>query len=176
MNALVTDLTELPRLFHYNAWANARLVDALRPASDRALAIAAHGFTAERIWLMRLRGETTDGDSIWPELSVRACASLAARNASALAAYIEGLDKPDLTRKVRYRNSKGVAYATAAGDVLRHLLLHSAYHRGQAAAALREDGAEPPVTDFIVFVRERHEAHPSTSSEGQSAPSTPRVP
>ena len=156
MNALVTDLTELPRLFHYNAWANARLVDALPPTSGRALTIAAHGFTAERIWLMRLRGETTDGDSIWPELSARACASLAARNASALASYLDGLDEPDLTRKIRYRNSKGVVFATPTGDVLTHLLLHSAYHRGQAAVALREAGAEPPVTDVIVYVREGH--------------------
>ena len=121
---------------------------------NSALAIAAHGFTAERIWLMRLRDETTDGDSIWPELSARACESLAARNASALATYLDGLDAPDLTRNVRYRNSKGVVYATPAGDVLRHLLLHSAYHRGQAAAALREAGAEPPVTDFIAFTRD----------------------
>ncbi len=154
MLPLVTDLPGLLRLFHYNAWANARLVDALGPTTERALAIAAHGLTAERIWLMRLRGDVTDGDSIWPELSARACVNLAARNASALASYLRGLDATTLARPVRYRNSKGVAYATPTRDVLSHLLLHSAYHRGQAAAALREAGTEPPVTDFIAYARD----------------------
>lgn len=151
-----TDPAATLRLFHYNAWANTRLVDALDDTHERALAITAHVFTAERLWLMRLREESTNGASIWPTLSKQACANLAARNDKALDAYLRDLDPPGWDRKVRYRNSKGVAYATAVGDILTHVLMHSAYHRGQAAAALRAAGAEPPVTDFIAYVRAGH--------------------
>ena len=144
---------DLARLFQYNAWANARLVERLGDHPE-PLRIAAHSLTAERIWLMRLHNERVNGPPIWPTLSSEACARLADANASTYRAYLDALTEPDMSRKIRYRNSKGTEYRTSVADVLTHVLLHSAYHRGQAATALRAAGAEPPVTDFIAFVRE----------------------
>lgn len=141
------------RLFRYNVWANDRLVERLGTHAE-PLRIAAHSLTAERIWMMRLNNERVNGAPIWPALSAEACTRLASANAAAYRAFVDALDEDGLGRPVRYRNSKGAEYRTAIGDVLTHVLLHSAYHRGQAATALRAAGAEPPVTDFIAFVRE----------------------
>ena len=41
-----------------------------------------------------------------------------------------------------------------AKDVLTHVILHSAYHRGQVALAMRAAGMEPAYTDFIHAVRQ----------------------
>ena len=38
------------------------------------------------------------------------------------------------------------------GETLLQVAMHSAYHRGQVNARLRELGSEPPLTDFIVWV------------------------
>lgn len=143
----------LARLFDYNAWANTRLVERLGDHPE-PLRIAAHSLTAERIWLMRLHNERVTVTPIWPTLSSEACARLADANAATYRTYLDGLTEQELSRRVRYRNSKGTEYRTPVADALTHVLLHSAYHRGQAATALRAAGAEPPVTDFIAFVRE----------------------
>ena len=54
-----------------------------------------------------------------------------------------------------YKNSKGIEYRTKYRDILLHVLLHSAYHRGQVAMAERAAGGEPAYTDYIAYVRER---------------------
>ena len=38
-------------------------------------------------------------------------------------------------------------------DVLLHVVMHSVYHRGQAAADVRANGGTPAYTDFIHAVR-----------------------
>jgi len=40
------------------------------------------------------------------------------------------------------------------GDILTHVLLHSAYHRGQIAVDLRAAGLTPAYTDYIHAVRQ----------------------
>jgi len=42
--------------------------------------------------------------------------------------------------------------------VLRHVVNHSTYHRGQVAAKLKRLGAEPPATDMIFWVMEQMRA------------------
>jgi uncharacterized damage-inducible protein DinB len=39
-------------------------------------------------------------------------------------------------------------------DILTHVLLHSAYHRGQIASQTRAAGGTPAYTDFIHAVRQ----------------------
>jgi uncharacterized damage-inducible protein DinB len=55
---------------------------------------------------------------------------------------------------VEYRNSVGELWKGAVGDVLTQVVMHSAYHRGQIAADLRQSGHEPASTDFIHAVRQ----------------------
>jgi uncharacterized damage-inducible protein DinB len=43
---------------------------------------------------------------------------------------------------------------SAVQDVLTHVVLHSAYHRGQIASLMRAGGAVPAYTDFIHAVRQ----------------------
>ena len=55
---------------------------------------------------------------------------------------------------VAYRNSKGEPWTSTVGDILTHVVTHSAYHRGQVASELRAAGFEPAYTDFIHAVRQ----------------------
>lgn len=150
----MSPLATLRRRFRYHTWATRQLADALvrTPAPD-AIRPFAHALVADRVWLLRLRGEPTEAVALWPDLDAAGCRALALRNADAYAAYLDALTEVDLGATVAYRNSKGAAYETAVADVLDHVLLHAPHHRGQANAALRAAGGEPPGVDFILWVR-----------------------
>jgi uncharacterized damage-inducible protein DinB len=60
----------------------------------------------------------------------------------------------DLDKAISYQNSKGEAWSSAVIDVLTHVLMHSAYHRGQIASHMRESGRTPAYTDFIHGIRQ----------------------
>ena len=68
--------------------------------------------------------------------------------------YLGELKARSLAARVEYVNSKGEPWTSAVGDVLTHVVTHSAYHRGQIATDMRASGLEPAYTDFIHSVRQ----------------------
>ncbi len=68
--------------------------------------------------------------------------------------YLTNLSADDLEKQIDYRNSKGEAWSSRIKDVLTHVLMHSAYHRGQVALEMRAAGLQPAYTDFIHGVRQ----------------------
>lgn len=145
----------LRRLVDHLEWANRRALDAARESgSDEALRLLSHLIGAERVWLRRLETGDSSELEIWPDLDFDACARLLRENVDALRGRLDGLDPEALGREVTYRNSKGTEFHTPLGEILLHVLLHGAYHRGQIAVRIRDGGGEPVNTDFITFVRE----------------------
>jgi uncharacterized damage-inducible protein DinB len=59
----------------------------------------------------------------------------------------------DLARPVTYKNSAGAQFTSLVEDILLHVCLHGAYHRGQITTALRTSGSIPNPTDYIAFIR-----------------------
>jgi uncharacterized damage-inducible protein DinB len=150
------------RLLAHMLWADTRVLEGLRSAADPtpALALFAHLLAAERVWLARLRGEDTLGLEIWPRLSLEECVAYSEGVRAELAAYTDRLGADALEGPVSYRNSSGREFTSRVGDILTHLAMHGAYHRGQIAVRLRDAGSAPVNTDFITFVRELPEPPP----------------
>lgn len=149
----------LVRLFEHMEWADARVGDALARAEHPpqvALELYAHVLAAELVWLDRVEGRE-QSVAVWPEpgasSATSACAELAATAQARRSAFAGGLGEMDLRRAVSYTNSAGVAFETPLEEILVHVALHGAYHRGQVATHLKAAGAEPAATDFIAFVR-----------------------
>jgi uncharacterized damage-inducible protein DinB len=63
------------------------------------------------------------------------------------------LTTDDLAREVPYVNSAGAAFVSRVDDILLHVVLHSAYHRGQVSLLMRRSGGTPKPTDYIAFAR-----------------------
>ena len=148
-------LEHLRRQQGHLQWADARLLERLGSSPEpRALRLLAHVLGAERVWLSRLRGEDSGGLEVWPELDIDGCAKLAEQVHAELEGYLSGLDAARLEEPFTYRNQQGQPYSSRRSDVLIHLMLHGAYHRGQIAQTLRLAGLEPVNTDYITWVRE----------------------
>jgi uncharacterized damage-inducible protein DinB len=145
----------LRRLARYDAWANRLLADALRDEHERPLRLLAHAAESELVWLRRVEGTQLESRTadFWPAVDAAGCRALVEEAAGALGAFVADLTEDGLRAEAAYRNSKSVEYRTPVHDVLTHVFLHSHYHRGQAAAALRALGVDPPWTDFIAFAR-----------------------
>ena len=142
------------RQFAYDEWANREVLAALRAggaALRRSLQLMAHVLSAERLWLERLR-QQPQSLPVWPQLTFEQCEQQAEEMARLWHEYLDA--KLDLAQSVSYKNSKGEPWTSAVQDILTHVVMHSAYHRGQIASHMRASGQTPAYTDFIHCVRQ----------------------
>jgi len=150
------DLVEhLRRLFSYDEWANREVLALFRSSgtTPRSIQLMAHILSAERLWLERMRGEK-QSLPVWPDFTLPQCEEQAADMAGRWKSHLAASTETSLARRVSYKNSKGEAWASREQDILMHVIMHSAYHRGQIATDLRARGFTPAYTDFIHAVRQ----------------------
>lgn len=143
------------RLFEHLVWADQRVLDGFRAdghVDSRSLELYAHVLGAEHVWLARVHERPAERE-VWPRLTVAEAATLAAETAAAYRQLIEESVPEELAREVAYRNSAGESFRSTVEDILLHVALHGAYHRGQIALLVRAAGGEPRPTDFIAYVR-----------------------
>lgn len=146
---------QLRRLLRYDIWANRETLRSLSrsPAPPKSLRWLAHIVGAERLWLARLR-EEPQPMPVWPELDVQGCADGLEDLSRRWADYLRDDIPARLSDSVSYTNSKGEAWTSTVEDILIHVTIHSAYHRGQIASDLRAAGLEPAYTDYIHSARQ----------------------
>jgi uncharacterized damage-inducible protein DinB len=152
-------------LYDYNTWANKVTLDSLEPVPQEALAApmggsfasirdtVVHIIGAEWIWWQRCIGERPKAlldpgqfpdvaafRSRWPEIEQ---------------GYLSVVNNADLSEDVTYINRHGNQFTYSIGKILLHNVNHSSYHRGQIVTLLRQIGAKPASTDYLLWVDER---------------------
>jgi uncharacterized damage-inducible protein DinB len=151
-------------LFSYDEWANERLFRAVEALSDeqftRRVASSlsslrdtlSHIVAEEWVWLRRCMGEDPTRPAGWTAMSSRAdlipALETVRRDRSG---FLVSLTTDALSRVVAFKSLEGHEHAHRIENMLRHVLHHSAYHRGQAATLLRQVGAVAPETDYVVY-------------------------
>lgn len=164
-------VAEIRELYYYDHWANRRVRDACSALTDEerrrdlgssfpsVLETLQHIVAAEWIWLERWNGRSPPGAP--PDLSPVEWPALDRRWSeleSAQQRFVSALTDDDLQRVIAYRNTRGDPFAAPLSELLRHVVNHSTYHRGQVATMLRQLGASVPATDLVLFYRERPRA------------------
>jgi len=143
------------RMFSYDHWANRECLRAMRAGgtvSKQAVGRIAHILSARKLWLERMR-RAPQTMPVWPSSTIEECEALADEMAATWRNYISTLSPAGLDEIIEYKNTKGEPWSSRVEDVLTHVLMHSAYHRGQIAMEMRAAGAVPAYTDFIHAVR-----------------------
>ena len=148
-------LEDIHHLYGHVAWADARLLQALRtsgPAPAEAVREFAHILGADEIWLSRLEGRASR-TAVWPAGNVEDLEALADLVHQGFGSYLAGLDAQKLEQVVAYTTSAGTAFQNRVQEILVHVALHAQYHRGKVNLLLRQVGLEPAPTDYIAFLR-----------------------
>jgi uncharacterized damage-inducible protein DinB len=158
---------ELQKLFDYSRWATRRLLDAadtlapddfrrdLKSSFPSLLATFTHMIGAEWVWLQRWQGSSPTAFVDTSALdSVRAVRNRFDTLWREQQGFLDGLEDGDEKRDVVYKTFKGDPDKRALGDLMRHVVNHATYHRGQVVTMLRQLGATPPATDYVRWLRE----------------------
>jgi uncharacterized damage-inducible protein DinB len=146
-------MRHLRRLLRYDTWANQETLRSLKQsAPPRSLRWMAHIVGAEYLWMARLRRHNATLP-VWPELDVETCGERLNELSRLWPGYLEDT-RDSFTEEVPYTNSKGEAWTSTVEDILTHVVIHSAYHRGQIASDVRASGGVPAYTDYIHAVRQ----------------------
>lgn len=146
----------LQQLFAYNNWANHEVLTALRTTGkpmERSLKLLAHILAAEQLWLERLT-QKKQTFPVWPDFSFEQCESQIGHLADLWGNYLKTMSEAELSEICNYANTKGEKWSNRKSDILTHVIMHSAYHRGQIAADTRAAGFTPAYTDFIHAIRQ----------------------
>ncbi|MGH9740186.1 MAG: DinB family protein [Candidatus Acidiferrales bacterium] len=162
------NLEDVRLLYHFNAWANNRTLDACAALAPEQLTrdlgssfksvrdTMAHIYGAQWVWLERWHGRVPTGlpsAADFPDLeTLRRRFAEIDRN---LVDYVASLTGDDLQRAVSYKTTAGSPQAQPLWQMLQHVANHGTYHRGQIATMLRQLGTKASSTDLIGFYRER---------------------
>ena len=159
------DAPDIRKLYEFNAWANARTLDAasvLDPEQcTRDLASShpsvrdtlVHTMAAELIWLRRWQGESPRSllaPSEFPtHESVRERWAEVGRE---LSDFARAVTDESLAGVITYTNTRGEVWSYPLGHMMQHVVNHSSYHRGQVTTMLRQLGAPAVATDFLLYL------------------------
>jgi len=158
------DVERIRALYEFNRWANAAVLDAvsaLRPEDwTRDLKNSfpsvrdtlVHILWAEWIWLRRWKGVSPK--SVFDPTEFATVDLLRTRWIEVeheQADFVTGLNEESLSTVIEYVNTRGESFAYPLWQMLQHVVNHSTYHRGQITMMLRQLGATPVATDFLVF-------------------------
>lgn len=157
-------MKRIQELYEYNRWANARILDAasrltpeqftkdLRSSHRSVRDTLAHVMSVELIYFKRWLGTSPKAmlaPSDFPTISL-----LRARWAEVereQADFVSNVTEESLKTTIAYVNTKGEAWSYSLWQIMVHVVNHSTYHRGQVTTMLRQLGAEPVATDFLIF-------------------------
>ena len=152
------NLSDFQRMFAYDTWANREVVASFRKSGSgpKSMKYLAHLLSAGQLWLDRLNGSDRKV-AVWPDPDhLEEYEAQVAELGARWQAFLEDAGERGLSRTITYTNSKGEPWSSRVDDILTHVLMHGAYHRGQIASDTRSAGFIPAYTDFIHAVRQHH--------------------
>ena len=142
------------KLYHYNAWANKRVMDTLTRQTvndEKILNLMGHIVAAQFLWLHRIKGLPPPELKLWGTYTLSQLLDLADKAGKQWLEFVEATD--DFDRQLTYKNYVGDPYTNNVEMIMVHLVNHSSYHRAQIAMLLRQKGLDPINTDFITYDR-----------------------
>lgn len=140
-------------LFQYCHHSNQQIAELFLQHSEsiteKSRKLFSHTLNAQHIWNARLSGNKPDY-SVWEIHPVESFKNMDLKNHMDT---FQLLNTIDLSNMIDYTNSKGERFSNTVRDILFHVVNHSTYHRGQIASDFKQQGFEPPVTDYIFYKR-----------------------
>ena len=154
-------------LFAYDRWANRKVLDACRKlTAEQYVAEPVPGWSSVRstvyhialvteIHLRTLAGDPNDSIPTEAELATVDDAARLLERAYRRFEELQPMLTPERLNTVVTLRRWGHTATRPPWAMLRHIVNHSTYHRGQVASKLKRFGVEQPTTDFFFWVMEQ---------------------
>ena len=142
----------LERLIAHNVWAHKLYAEHLakQDAPDPfALKMLSHNANAEDVWFGRIAGITGVKYDVWRVLSAPELVQVFLGSPE----RYQKAQQEGLARKIQYTRPNGETLISTVADILTHLCVHAAHHRGQIAVHSSRLGTPMPYVDFIAYCR-----------------------
>jgi len=161
---------DLFSLYAYNRWANERVIESLRALSPADYtremgggwpslrSTFVHLATATDAWARRFSGHEVTAarpETDLPEVDDAVAVLTEAEDR--LDAFLASLTPERMNAPFTWKNLRKETKTAVFWTVLRHVVNHQTYHRGQIASMLRRLGATPKSTDLVRWGMEMHE-------------------
>lgn len=148
----------LDRMFEYDRWANARVLEAMSSLGDalpqKPVDRLSHLLICQRMWIRRMRDDAdqiTDFFPSWPLAKTKAEAQAIGAE---MREFIQSHSDAELLEDFVYQSSEGAAFRNRRLDILTQLSQQGCYHRGQIACDLNAMLDKPLVTDYVYYCRQ----------------------
>jgi uncharacterized damage-inducible protein DinB len=158
-------MTELLELLEYQRWATLKTLDSSAKLSSEQLhrnlgssfknvfETLVHSYGADRTWLGRIQDQSPSrpNPSDYPTLEV-----LREAWEVVLDGWIVTITKLENPKQmIQYKSYDGSPFSNSLEEIVKQVVNHGTYHRGQVAAMQRMLGGEAVGTDLIGFYRAR---------------------
>lgn len=167
----MTRLDEINELYRFNTWAQKRMfvttaaltVDELTRDMKNSFPSVRdtliHSVSGDWVWLTRWQGtsptEFPNADDLKTHEHIVARWRAIDTDRRA---YLASLDEDSLDRVVAYTSFAGLSFAFPFWQMLRHVVNHATYHRGQVTTMVRQLGHTVQPTDMILLYQEEQKA------------------
>ena len=148
----------LQSLCAHQAWADRAILNAVREqdgafANEEIRKLLHHIVVVQRFWLSRFldRPFELEREMQCPATLEEMEHVFDETHQEALA-YINRVTDSDLTRAIDL--SRMPEFRPSVRDAFTQVMMHSEHHRAQCAMRLRALGVKPPMTDYIVWIRD----------------------
>jgi uncharacterized damage-inducible protein DinB len=160
--------SEALTLFDYDRWATAKQIEVvttlsneqyerdLRSSHGGVRGTLVHIYGAQQIWYSRWKGASpTSLPAVTEVPTVGILQDKWQALRTEIHEFITALTEEKLREPLAYKDTQGVPYKQPLAQLIRHVINHSTYHRGQVTTMLRQLGvAPPPSIDLITYYRE----------------------
>ena len=151
--------------YRYKAWANrellaqvAKIDQAAYPTQyHQAIRLLNHTLVVDRIFIAHLQGEAHGfAATNTPETPSHAALSSAMAESDAwLLDYVQAYEAQGGERAVSFTFTDGAHGRLSVQEILDHLIIHGAYHRGNVGMLLTACGLDRPADTFTRFLHEQ---------------------
>jgi len=160
-------VSTLERLFRYKAHSNKEILAAIRlfdnasPAKEIAIRVLSHTYVVDRIFAANLTGTehryTSANTSQTP--SLEELSATIKTSDQWYIDYVSLLDEAQLAERIDFTFTDGEPGRMSREEMLWHVAIHGAGHRGQVGWIMMENSITPPADRFTSYL---HKAEAST--------------
>ena len=148
------DLKEyLVDTFHYNDWANKKLLEKIRQLPDKteAVKIFSHLINAQNKWMARVFKDAGSTQMDWwkPLYDLDKLEAEWDKSVFQWLNYLNDCSEEELDIEVSFIGKHGGLFAVRPKDIATQQNYHSIHHRAQVQTIIRKQGLQPEFVDYI---------------------------